>query len=61
MTLTCLKRNIVAYDEDQSPNLEKALVLEDAISDLPPVIPLPILVLSYFLLELMFTKFVLQR
>ncbi|KMT16724.1 hypothetical protein BVRB_3g050080 [Beta vulgaris subsp. vulgaris] len=31
------ERNIVAYDEDQSPNLEKALVLEDAISDLPPV------------------------
>ncbi|XP_074304516.1 DNA (cytosine-5)-methyltransferase CMT2-like isoform X2 [Silene latifolia] len=31
------ERNVVAYDEDQSRNLEKALVLEDAISDLPPV------------------------
>ncbi|KAL9225077.1 hypothetical protein vseg_001043 [Gypsophila vaccaria] len=31
------ERNIVAYDEKQSPNLEKALVLEDAISDLPSV------------------------
>ncbi|XP_057541333.1 DNA (cytosine-5)-methyltransferase CMT3-like isoform X2 [Amaranthus tricolor] len=31
------ERNIVAYDEDQSPNLEKALILKDAISDLPPV------------------------
>lgn len=31
------ERNIVAYDENQSPNLEEALVLGDAISDLPPV------------------------
>ncbi|XP_021762072.1 DNA (cytosine-5)-methyltransferase CMT2-like isoform X1 [Chenopodium quinoa] len=31
------ERNVVAYDEDQSPNLEKALKLGDAISDLPPV------------------------
>lgn len=31
------ERNIVAYDEDQSPNLEKALQLGDAISDLPSV------------------------
>ncbi|KAJ0987540.1 hypothetical protein J5N97_005896 [Dioscorea zingiberensis] len=29
--------NIVAYDESQMPALEKALLLEDAISDLPPV------------------------
>lgn len=36
-----IKRNIVAYDENQSPNLEKALVLGDAISDLPPVLLLP--------------------
>ncbi|KAK9732478.1 hypothetical protein RND81_04G002600 [Saponaria officinalis] len=31
------ERNVVAYDENQSRSLEKALVLEDAISDLPPV------------------------
>ncbi|XP_056694557.1 DNA (cytosine-5)-methyltransferase CMT2 isoform X1 [Spinacia oleracea] len=32
------ERNIVAYDEDQSrKDLEKALKLQDAISDLPPV------------------------
>ncbi|KAJ8427934.1 hypothetical protein Cgig2_023310 [Carnegiea gigantea] len=31
------ERNVVAYDEDQFPNLEKALVIGDAISDLPPV------------------------
>ncbi|KAM7252040.1 hypothetical protein ACFE04_023923 [Oxalis oulophora] len=31
------ERNIVAYNEGQSRDLEKALVLEDAISDLPPV------------------------
>ncbi|KAK1605224.1 hypothetical protein QYE76_028897 [Lolium multiflorum] len=29
--------NIVAYDETQTPNLERALVLDDAISDLPEV------------------------
>ncbi|XP_050230866.1 DNA (cytosine-5)-methyltransferase CMT2-like isoform X2 [Mercurialis annua] len=31
------ERNTVAYDEGQPRELEKALVLEDAISDLPPV------------------------
>ncbi|CAI0418779.1 unnamed protein product [Linum tenue] len=31
------ERNTVAYDEDQPRPLEKALVLEDAISDLPAV------------------------
>ncbi|KAK9928176.1 hypothetical protein M0R45_025322 [Rubus argutus] len=31
------ERNIVAYDEDQPRELEKALVLQDAISDLPAV------------------------
>ncbi|XP_024030561.1 DNA (cytosine-5)-methyltransferase CMT3 isoform X2 [Morus notabilis] len=31
------ERNTVAYDEDQPRELEKALVLQDAISDLPPV------------------------
>lgn len=31
------ERNVVAYDEDQRPDLEKALLLKDAISDLPPV------------------------
>ncbi|KAK6926146.1 Chromo domain [Dillenia turbinata] len=31
------ERNVVAYDEGQSRDLEKALVLSDAISDLPPV------------------------
>lgn len=31
------ERNVVAYDENQSPNLEQALKLGDAISDLPPV------------------------
>ena len=30
----------MAYDEGQSPDLEKALVLGDAIADLPPVISL---------------------
>ncbi|KAM0847948.1 hypothetical protein ACQ4PT_054711 [Festuca glaucescens] len=30
-------RNIVAYNETQKPNLEKALVLDNAISDLPEV------------------------
>ncbi|RVX01646.1 DNA (cytosine-5)-methyltransferase CMT2 [Vitis vinifera] len=37
---TAFERNIVAYDEGQSPDLEKALVLGDAIADLPPVISL---------------------
>lgn len=32
-----MQRNTVAYDENQSPDLEKAVVLQDAISDLPPV------------------------
>jgi hypothetical protein len=32
-----LQENIVAYDETQKPNLERALVLDDAISDLPEV------------------------
>lgn len=32
-----LQRNLVAYDEDQFRHLEKALVLQDAISDLPSV------------------------
>ncbi|KAL7003786.1 MAD2L1-binding protein [Sarracenia purpurea var. burkii] len=31
------ERCVVAFDEGQSPYLEKALVLSDAISDLPPV------------------------
>ncbi|GMH28180.1 hypothetical protein Nepgr_030023 [Nepenthes gracilis] len=31
------ERNVVAYDEGKFPDLEKALVLSDAISDLPPV------------------------
>ncbi|XP_059624964.1 DNA (cytosine-5)-methyltransferase CMT2-like isoform X2 [Cornus florida] len=31
------ERSVVAYDESQSRDLEKALVLSDAISDLPPV------------------------
>ncbi|GAB2264969.1 hypothetical protein Dimus_000040 [Dionaea muscipula] len=31
------ERNVVAYNEGQVPRLEKALVLGDAISDLPPV------------------------
>ncbi|GAB4858193.1 hypothetical protein Ancab_009590 [Ancistrocladus abbreviatus] len=31
------ERNVVAYDEEKLPDLEKALVLQDAISDLPPV------------------------
>ncbi|KAK9052559.1 hypothetical protein SSX86_029188 [Deinandra increscens subsp. villosa] len=31
------ERNIVAYDEGQFPNLEKCILLKDAISDLPPV------------------------
>lgn len=32
-----LQRNTVAYDEDQPRELEKAVVLQDAISDLPAV------------------------
>ncbi|KAG1338412.1 hypothetical protein COCNU_04G007180 [Cocos nucifera] len=32
-----LKRNVVGYDEDQARVLEKALVLEDVLSDLPAV------------------------
>lgn len=61
--LTCFKRNIVAYDEDQSrKDLEKALKLQDAISDLPPVIPLLILLVHSFPLKLfLFTKFSLSR
>lgn len=35
-----LQRNIVAYDEGQPRDLEKALALGDAISDLPPVFAL---------------------
>ncbi|XP_024173771.1 DNA (cytosine-5)-methyltransferase CMT2 isoform X1 [Rosa chinensis] len=31
------ERNVVAYDEDQPRELEKALLLQDAISDLPAV------------------------
>ncbi|KAK4384758.1 DNA (cytosine-5)-methyltransferase CMT2 [Sesamum angolense] len=31
------ERNVVAYDEGQSRNLEKIIVLCDALSDLPPV------------------------
>ncbi|KAL2551173.1 DNA (cytosine-5)-methyltransferase CMT2 [Forsythia ovata] len=31
------ERNVVAYDEGQSRDLEKVIVLGDAISDLPPV------------------------
>ncbi|KAK7386807.1 hypothetical protein VNO78_27143 [Psophocarpus tetragonolobus] len=31
------ERNVVAYDEDQPRNLEKATVIQDAISDLPAV------------------------
>ncbi|CAA7054939.1 unnamed protein product [Microthlaspi erraticum] len=31
------ERNVVAYDEGQSRKVEQALVLQDAISDLPPV------------------------
>ncbi|KAK9272088.1 hypothetical protein L1049_002457 [Liquidambar formosana] len=31
------ERNVVAYDEGQTRDLEKAIVLSDAISDLPPV------------------------
>eukprot|EP01018_Ginkgo_biloba_P005150 Gb_13672 [translate_table: standard] len=31
------ERNMVAYDENQNPKLEKALVLGDAISDLPQI------------------------
>lgn len=32
-----MQRNVVAYDEGQSRELETAIVLSDAISDLPPV------------------------
>jgi hypothetical protein len=35
--LLFVQENIVAYDETQKPNLERALVLDDAISDLPEV------------------------
>jgi hypothetical protein len=33
----CLQRNTVAYDEDQKREVENAIVIKDAISDLPPV------------------------
>lgn len=33
-----LQRNTVAFDEDQPRELEKASVLQDAISDLPYVV-----------------------
>jgi hypothetical protein len=32
-----LQKSIVAYDETQKPTLKKALVLDDALSDLPQV------------------------
>jgi hypothetical protein len=32
-----LQRNLVGYDEDKPRQLEKALVLEDILSDLPAV------------------------
>lgn len=35
-----LQRNTVAYDEDQPRELEKAVLLQDAISDLPAVLSL---------------------
>ncbi|XP_012573783.1 DNA (cytosine-5)-methyltransferase CMT2 isoform X2 [Cicer arietinum] len=31
------ERNTVAYDEDQQREVEKAIVIQDAISDLPPI------------------------
>lgn len=35
--ISFLQRNTVAYDEGQPRDLEEALVLRDAISDLPAV------------------------
>jgi len=35
--LSCLQTNTVAYDEGHKVQLQKKLLLADAISDLPPV------------------------
>jgi len=47
-----MQRNVVAYDEDQPRELEKATVIQDAISDLPAVL--------FFILLLLFFCFCLD-
>jgi hypothetical protein len=43
LTLLCwlLQKNVVAYDELETPKLEPALLLSDAISELPKVSECP--------------------
>mgnify|MGYP006982097512 CR=1 FL=1 len=35
--ISIFQRNIVAYNENSQPKLNDAVLLQDAISDLPPV------------------------
>lgn len=44
-----MQRNVVAYDENQPRELEKATVIQDAISDLPAVLFFIYLLLFLFL------------
>jgi len=43
-----MQRNVVAYDEDQPRELEKATVIQDAISDLPAVLFFVLLFFFHF-------------
>lgn len=43
-----MQRNVVAYDEEQPRELEKATVIQDAISDLPAVLLYIYLLFSFF-------------
>lgn len=52
LVLDYMQRNVVAYDEDQPRELEKATVIQDAISDLPAVL--------FFILLLLFFCFCLD-
>lgn len=45
-----MQRNVVAYDEEQPRELEKATVIQDAISDLPAVLLYICLLFSFFFL-----------
>lgn len=46
-----MQRNVVAYDEGQPRELEKATVIQDAISDLPSVL-FYIYLLYYFVFSM---------
>lgn len=43
-----MQRIVVAYDEEQPRELEKATVIQDAISDLPAVLLYIYLLFSFF-------------